>query len=125
MLDLSADWVQIEGSWKRDGPPAMMVSQNSALLYSAQEHRLPCDADHLHMAKLTRGQTGVYFIIKGHIQQALDRYEVIEHAAKERSRGVHFPGSSTQRQYQKALLCYDQPNLLLRRSRHNWNPIRR
>ena len=62
--------------WKRDGPSAMMVSQNSAMLHSAHELRVPCDEDHTHIAKLKRTEVSLYHIIKGHIQQALEKFEV-------------------------------------------------
>ena len=62
--------------WKRDGPSAMMVSQNSAMLHSAHELRVPCDEDHTHIAKLKRTEASLYHIIKGHIQQALEKFEV-------------------------------------------------
>jgi hypothetical protein len=57
----------------------MMVSQNSAMLHSAHELRAPCDADHTHIAKLKRTEASLYHIIKGHIQQALEKFQAPEH----------------------------------------------
>ena len=56
----------------------MMVSQNSAMLHSAHELRVPCDEDHTHIAKLRRTEASLYHIIKGHIQQALEKFEASE-----------------------------------------------
>jgi len=56
----------------------MMVSQNSAMLHSAHEIRVPCDEDHTHIAKLKRTEASLYHIIKGHIQQALEKFQAPE-----------------------------------------------
>lgn len=45
------------------------------MLHSAHELRVPCDADHTHIAKLKRTEASLYHIIKGHIQQALERFQ--------------------------------------------------
>jgi hypothetical protein len=56
----------------------MMVSQNSAMLHSAHELRVPCDEDHSHIAKLKRTEASLYHTIKGHIQQALEKFQAPE-----------------------------------------------
>src|SRR4051812_44230717 len=53
----------------------MMVSQNSAMLHSVHELRVSCDEDHTHIAKLKRTEASLYHIIKGHIQQALEKFQ--------------------------------------------------
>ncbi|KAI9708387.1 MAG: hypothetical protein M1820_004091 [Bogoriella megaspora] len=63
-----------DGFWKREGPPAMMVKQNSAMLHSANEIRLPCNADHSKIAKLERGEESIYPTLKGNIQYTLEKY---------------------------------------------------
>ena len=56
----------------------MMVSQNSAMLHSAHELRVPCDEDHTHIAKLKRTEASLYYVVKGHIQQALEKFQASE-----------------------------------------------
>src|SRR3954451_8313298 len=56
----------------------MMVSQNSAMLHSAHEIRVPCDEAHTHIATLKRTEASLYHIIKGHNQQALEKSQAPE-----------------------------------------------
>ncbi|KAL9091410.1 MAG: hypothetical protein Q9165_004796 [Trypethelium subeluteriae] len=63
-----------EGNWHREGPPTMMVSQNSAMLHSANEDRVPCDADHSKIAKLRRTEASLYPTLKTKILQVLERH---------------------------------------------------
>ena len=67
-----------DGVWKREGPATMMVSQNSAMLHSANEIRVPCHEDHSRIAKLRNTESSVYPIIRGHLQQALERHQFAE-----------------------------------------------
>ena len=48
------------------------------MLHSAHEIRVPCDEDHTHIAKLKRTEASLYHIIKGHIQQALEKFQAPE-----------------------------------------------
>lgn len=41
-------------SWERTGPAKMMVDQNSACLYTANEIRIAIDKNHSKIAKLSR-----------------------------------------------------------------------
>ena len=67
-----------DGILKREGPPAMMVTQNSALLHAAREIRVPCKEDHSKIAKLKRSESSVYIVIKNHMRYALERHELGE-----------------------------------------------
>ncbi len=62
-----------DGSWKRDGEPAMMVYQDSAQLNFPKEKMVSCHADHSQIAKLRRGESGAYPDIKRAIKQALSQ----------------------------------------------------
>ena len=68
-----------DGSWKREGEPEMMVYQDSAQLNFPKEKMVSCNADHSHIAKLRRGESGAYPDIKRTIKQALLR--VVEEQA--------------------------------------------
>lgn len=83
-----------DGAWKREGPPSMMVSQNSAMLHSAQELRAPCDADHSNIAKLKRGEASLYPIIRGHLLQALEKSQAAENVPMN-----HIESSSQSKEY--------------------------
>jgi hypothetical protein len=48
------------------------------MLRSAHELRVPCDEDHSHIAKLKRTEASLYHTIKGHIQQALEKFQAPE-----------------------------------------------
>ena len=112
-----------DGSWKRDGPSAMMVSQNSAMLHSAHEIRVPCDEDHTHIAKLKRTEASLYHIIKGHIQQALEKFQAPEPTILQpssRRRDIEFiearalgksPGGQFPQQTKLNALQVDRPEL--------------
>jgi Ankyrin repeats (3 copies)/Ankyrin repeat len=85
----------------------MMVSQNSAMLHSAHEIRVPCDEDHTHIAKLKRTEASLYHIIRGHIQQALEKFQAPEPIVQQptlRRRDIDFtearaPGQSPRSQF--------------------------
>ncbi|KAI9704499.1 MAG: hypothetical protein M1820_005573 [Bogoriella megaspora] len=49
-----------DGSWKKTGPPMMMVSKDSAVLSLPKETVVACQCDHSQIAKLRRGQSGHY-----------------------------------------------------------------
>ncbi|KAI9685844.1 MAG: hypothetical protein M1822_004122 [Bathelium mastoideum] len=83
-----------DGSLRREGPPTIMVSQNSAMLHSAKEIRVPCNEDHAKIARLKRGEGGLYPIIKGHIKHVLERRIATETSSlsDQRSMSTEFPG---------------------------------
>jgi hypothetical protein len=83
----------------------MMVSQNSAMLHSAHEIRVPCDEDHTHIAKLKRTEASLYHIIKGHIQQALEKFQAPEPTIQQS------PGSQFPQQTKLNALHVDRPEL--------------
>lgn len=60
-----------DGSWKRDGPPEMMVSPDSAKQGYPLEDLVACSADHSQIAKLKRGENSIYPDIKRTIKNAL------------------------------------------------------
>ena len=60
-----------DGSWKREGPPEMMVSQDSAKQWYPREKLVACNADHTQIAKLKRGENGIYPSVKFAIKQAM------------------------------------------------------
>ncbi|MCJ1456426.1 hypothetical protein MMC28_006787 [Mycoblastus sanguinarius] len=60
-----------DGSWIREGPPIMMVSLDSARLFYPREKLVACNADHSQIAKLERGENGIYPNIKWAVQQVL------------------------------------------------------
>ena len=60
-----------EGSWKREGQAEMMVSHDSARLWYPREERVASNADHSQMAKLKRGESGIYPSVRWAIKQAL------------------------------------------------------
>ena len=61
------------GLWERNGPLEFMVSESSACLYSANEKRIPMQANHSMIAKLSDKIGSEYHTIKDHL---------IEYAAK-------------------------------------------
>src|SRR5271170_4049944 len=97
----------------------MMVSQNSAMLHSAHEIRVPCDEDHTHVAKLKRTEAGLYHIIKGHIQQAIEKFQAPEPTIQRpssRRRDIEFiearaPGQSPGSQFPQQTKLNDRPEL--------------
>lgn len=60
-----------DGSWKREGPPIMMVSLDSARQWYPREELLPCNADHSQIAKLKRGENSIYPSVRWAIKKAL------------------------------------------------------
>lgn len=60
-----------DGSWKREGQYEMMVSLDSARLWYPREERVACNADHSQIAKLKRGESGIYPSVRWAIKQAL------------------------------------------------------
>ena len=60
-----------DGSWRREGQSEMMVSADSARLWYPRENCVACSADHSQLAKLKRGENGIYPSVRGAIKQAL------------------------------------------------------
>ncbi|KAL8732870.1 MAG: hypothetical protein Q9166_002471 [cf. Caloplaca sp. 2 TL-2023] len=60
-----------DGSWKREGPEEMMVSLDSARIWYPGEKLIACDTDHSQIAKLKRGESGIYPDIKRAIKKAM------------------------------------------------------
>lgn len=69
--DANSTVLKVDGVWKREGPPVMMVSPDSAQQYYFREKCVPVDADHSQIAKITRGQNGVYPNVKSAIKHGL------------------------------------------------------
>ena len=69
---LSTDTVQMpDGTWKREGPPMMMVSLDSARQWYPREEFVACNADHSQIAKLKRGENSIYPSVRWAIKKAL------------------------------------------------------
>ncbi|KAH0541634.1 hypothetical protein FGG08_003924 [Glutinoglossum americanum] len=62
-----------DGSWKREGDPAMMVPPESALLYFQREKRVSSQTDHSQIAKLRRSEAGIYHQVISAIRMAAPR----------------------------------------------------
>ena len=60
-----------DGSWKREGPPEMMVSPDSAKQGFPLEDLVACSADHSQIAKLKRGENSIYPDVRRTIKYAL------------------------------------------------------
>ena len=60
-----------DGTWKRDGPPMMMVSLDSARQWYPREEFVACNADHSQIAKLKRGENSIYPSVMWAIKKAL------------------------------------------------------
>ena len=60
-----------DGSWKKEGPPEMMVSLDSARQWYPREKLVACNADHTQIAKLKRGENSIYPSVKFAIKQAM------------------------------------------------------
>lgn len=60
-----------DGTWKREGPPIMMVSLDSARQWYPREVLVPCNADHSQIAKLKRGESSIYPSVRWAIKKAL------------------------------------------------------
>lgn len=61
-----------DGSWKREGEPEMMVQPDSAKLFWPREKSIPCHVDHRQIAKLERGESGIYPSISWAIKSAVE-----------------------------------------------------
>jgi len=68
-----------DGTWKREGGPATMVPLDAAQSYYPTEKLVFCDADHSQIAKLERGESGIYSSVKWSVKQAL--YRAVEEQA--------------------------------------------
>ncbi len=69
---ISADSLQMpDGTWKREGPPMMMVSLDSARQWYPRETFVACNADHIQIAKLKRGENSIYPSVRWAIKKAL------------------------------------------------------
>lgn len=60
-----------DGTWKREGPPMMMVSLDSARQWYPREEFVACNADHSQIAKLKRGENSIYPSVRWAIKKAL------------------------------------------------------
>ena len=60
-----------DGTWKREGPLVMMVSSDSARQWLPRETFVACNADHSQIAKLKRGEGGIYPNVRSAIKKAL------------------------------------------------------
>ncbi len=86
-----------DGSWKREGEPAMMVQPDAAKLFWPQEESIPCHVDHSQLAKLERGESrilpSVSWAIKSAIEKqttpGLSRLEASDDVASKRSSETH------------------------------------
>ena len=58
-------------TWKREGPPIMMVSLDSARQWYPREEFVACNADHSQIAKLKRGENSIYPSVRWAIKKAL------------------------------------------------------
>ena len=68
----SANRVQMpDGTWKREGPPIMMVPLDSARQWYPREEFVACNADHSQIAKLKRGENSIYPSVRWAIKKAL------------------------------------------------------
>ena len=59
-----------DGTWKRKGPPIMMVSLDSARQWYPREEFVACNADHSQIAKLKRGENSIYPSVMWAIKKA-------------------------------------------------------
>lgn len=55
----------------------MMVPQDSACLFLPRETRVACDANHMQIAKLKRGESGIYPNVKWAINQAVEEQNTV------------------------------------------------
>jgi ankyrin repeat protein len=62
-----------DGEWRHDGPSVTMVEKDSAILYWANEQRVGCNADHRHIARVTRGQNGCYSQLRSFIRHSVEQ----------------------------------------------------
>ena len=73
-------------TWKREGPPIMMVSLDSARQWYPREEFVACNADHTQIAKLKRGENSIYPSVRWAIQKALLSAGDLDSEAK----GIHY-----------------------------------
>lgn len=59
----------------------MMVPQDSACLFLPRENRVACDANHTQIAKLKRGESGIYpnvkWAIKHGVSKAVEEHDTV------------------------------------------------
>ncbi|KFY33939.1 hypothetical protein V494_07201 [Pseudogymnoascus sp. VKM F-4513 (FW-928)] len=60
-----------DGVWRREGPPVIMVGPNSARLDYRKEKCVSVDCDHSQIAKLKKGEGGIYPTVKSAIKHGL------------------------------------------------------
>ncbi|KFZ10879.1 hypothetical protein V502_07874 [Pseudogymnoascus sp. VKM F-4520 (FW-2644)] len=60
-----------DGVWRRDGASVIMVEPNSARLDYETERCFPVDCDHSQIAKLKKGEGGIYPTVKSTIKHGL------------------------------------------------------
>ncbi|KAL1618730.1 hypothetical protein SLS56_010460 [Neofusicoccum ribis] len=63
--------VQENGVWKREGEPMMMVAPSSAVMHGPTEKKIASSMDHSQLAKVKKGENGIYPDIKSIIRTAL------------------------------------------------------
>ncbi|MCJ1312987.1 hypothetical protein MMC25_006663 [Agyrium rufum] len=63
--------IEVDGNWKLEGPEVMMVSSDSARQFSANEKWELVDANHSQIAKVTKGESGIYLSLLSAIRSAL------------------------------------------------------
>ena len=90
-------------TWKREGPPAMMVSLDSARQWYPREEFVACNTDHIQIAKIKRGENSIYPSVRWAIKKALlsagDLYSEAKgiHYGENRSLGSADAESTTRR----------------------------
>jgi hypothetical protein len=57
--------------WVREGDPILMVELDSAQLYFPKESLMSSESDHTQMAKIRKGEGGIYSRIKATVRQGL------------------------------------------------------
>ena len=71
-INIATNGLQMpDGTWKREGPPMMMVSLDSARQWYPREECVACHADHTQIVKLKRGENGIYTSVRWAIKKAL------------------------------------------------------
>ncbi|OBT39216.1 hypothetical protein VE00_10383 [Pseudogymnoascus sp. WSF 3629] len=63
--------IDVDGVWVREGPPVMMVSRDSAQQFYPREKLVSADCDHSQIAKIRRGQNGIYPAVKSAVKHGL------------------------------------------------------
>ena len=99
-----ANGVQMpDGTWKREGPPIMMVPLDSARQWYPREDFVACNADHSQIAKLKRGENSIYPSVRWAIKKALLSAGDLYSEAK----GIHHS-------YPQHLRSVDEPSTMRR-----------